>query len=311
VTIERERIPMCHPATLSVRRTVEPVGPRDGLEGGADNFALERFCDRSSLSPDPTTLVVAAHPDDETIGAGVRIAKLAGTCVVIHVTDGAPGDRRFCPPGANRLTRVTYARARREEALRALALAGVDASRVQCLGVRDQEVAFDMARVAGRIAAALTALRPELVVTHSYEGGHPDHDAVALAVHAAAALSSTAGGPSISILEMTGYHDEGGATVRGEFLLTRRARETTLQLSDEEQRLKRAMLAAYITQRDMLSRFRTETERFRVAPRYAFGAPPHNGRLHYERFGFRLSGAMWRALARAALKKMALDEGNL
>jgi LmbE family N-acetylglucosaminyl deacetylase len=253
-------------------------------------------------------LVVAAHPDDETIGAGARIAKLAGGCMVIHVTDGAPGDRRFCPPAANHLPRVSYARARREEAVRALALAGVDASHIVCMGVRDQEVAFDMAAIAERIAAVLADLQPDLVLTHPYEGGHPDHDAVAFAVHAAAALSSTSRESPVAILEMTSYHDEGGATVRGEFLPDPRAHEAALELSDDERRLKRAMLGAYITQREMLTRFRTETERFRIAPRYAFGAPPHKGRLHYERFGFRMSGAMWRALARSALKKLALND---
>jgi LmbE family N-acetylglucosaminyl deacetylase len=306
VTIARDSVPVCQPATVSVRRTAEGLARRHERAALADSFALEWLCTSDPCVRAPIALVVAAHPDDETIGAGARIAKLGGTCMVLHVTDGAPGDRRFCPPAASRLPRVTYARARRQEAVRALALAGVDASHVLSMGVRDQEVAFDMAAIAHRIGSVLAELQPELVLTHPYEGGHPDHDAVAFAVHAAAALSRTPGESSVSILEMTSYHDEGGATVRGEFLPGPRAREATLHLTDEERRLKRAMFGAYVTQRDILTRFRTETERFRIAPRYAFGAPPHEGRLHYERFGFRMSGAMWRALARSALKKLAL-----
>jgi hypothetical protein len=71
------------------------------------------------------------------------------------------------------------------------------------------------------------------------------------------------------------------------------------------------MLAAYTTQREVLEPFKNEAERFRLAPRYDFGAPPHEGRLHYERFGFGIAGAMWRALARAAAKKLDLSEGTL
>jgi LmbE family N-acetylglucosaminyl deacetylase len=176
--------------------------------------------------------------------------------------------------------------------------------------VREQEAALDMPAIAKGLLKIVRDLRPELVVTHPYEGGHPDHDAVALAVHAAVALSRSSMGDSPPVLiEMTSYHDEGGSTVRGEFLLVQGSRETTIQLTHEESRTKRAMFAAYGTQREVLARFPTETERFRVAPRYAFGAPPHEGRLHYERFGFRMQGTMWRALARSALKKMTL--GNM
>jgi hypothetical protein len=71
------------------------------------------------------------------------------------------------------------------------------------------------------------------------------------------------------------------------------------------------MLAAYVTQREVLAAFRSETERFRVAPSYDFGAPPQEGRLHYERFSFGVGGAMWRAMARAAIKRLGLGEGKL
>jgi LmbE family N-acetylglucosaminyl deacetylase len=274
------------------------------------DVALERLCADGEPESAGTVVVVAAHPDDETIGAAGRIAKLATGCMVVHVTDGAPADRRLVPAGANRMPRSAYARARREEAIRALGLAGLDPSQVLCMGVRDQEASFEMTAIAAGLGKILSDLRPEFVVTHPYEGGHPDHDAVAFAVHAAVALFRSSEPSCPAVLEMTSYHDEGGSTVRGEFLQAQGAREITVQLTDEERRTKRAMLAAYGSQRDILSRFPTEAERFRVAPRYAFGAPPHDGRLHYERFGFRMHGTMWRALARSALKKLSLPDAE-
>jgi LmbE family N-acetylglucosaminyl deacetylase len=257
----------------------------------------------------PLLLIVAAHPDDETIGAGACIARFADTCTVVHVTDGAPSDRRFFPATAGTLTRTAYARVRREEATRALAAAGVDASRVVCLSLRDQEAAFDMDGLTRRLAALVLELRPEILVTHAYEGGHPDHDATSFAVHAASMLAGSRRDGWPSIVEMTSYHDQGGATVRGEFLPYPGARELTIELTEEDRQRKRAMFAAYATQREMLAPFHLETERFRLAPRYRFSAPPHEGRLHYERFGFAISGPMWRALRRSAAKKLDLGEG--
>src|SRR5262249_19755745 len=157
--------------------------------------------------------------DDEVIGAGARIAAIAGTCTVFHLTDGAPTNRKFFPEVASSLSRAAYARMRREEAVRARAAAGRDASRRAGLGARDPEVAVERVPAAERLAAALFEQHPEIVVTHAYEGGHPDHDAAAFAVHAAKALARAQGlATEVTVAEMTSYHDRGGLTMRGEFL---------------------------------------------------------------------------------------------
>src|SRR4051812_11427073 len=73
---------------------------------------------------DVPVLVVAAHPDDETIGAGPRLARLRAVQVVF-VTDGAPADLR----DVARLgfaSRAAYASARAREADTALSLLGID-----------------------------------------------------------------------------------------------------------------------------------------------------------------------------------------
>jgi LmbE family N-acetylglucosaminyl deacetylase len=272
---------------------------------------LQRFCATHAESRLPATLVVAAHPDDEAIGAGARIAALAKGCTVLHLTDGAPVDRRCFPERLGGLSRAAYARVRREEARCALALAGIDESRATCLGLRDQEAAFELVAAAEHIADAVCRLRPEVVLTHAYEGGHPDHDATAFAVHAARSLARERGNVRFTIVEMTGYHDRAGTTMRGEFLpFETQADEIAIELDEDERKLKRAMFAAYASQREILGPFRSDTERFRVSPSYDFRAPPHDGRLHYERFGIGMGGAMWRALARAALKKLAVAEAQ-
>ena len=82
---------------------------------------------RSNLSqrllaiPGDTTLrllVLAAHPDDETIGASASLAKFP-CAAVAYLTDGAPRDPRFWT-GGSYTSREDYARTRRKEAAHAL-----------------------------------------------------------------------------------------------------------------------------------------------------------------------------------------------
>jgi len=171
-------------------------------------------------------LVIVAHPDDETIGIGGHMARFADLHL-LHVTDGAPrngADARahgFASPG-------DYATARRKELARALCLAGQDPDRAARLGVPDQEAALHLPRIVDAVAACLSKLRPVAVLTHAYEGGHPDHDATAFAVHAACAR---VGAAAPEVVEMTGYHAGPDGIVAGRFLPAEAASEVDMKAS--------------------------------------------------------------------------------
>ena len=64
--------------------------------------------------------VLAAHPDDETIGASALLARFPQS-LIIYLTDGAPRDRNLWPPGMAG-EREQYAAVRRREAAEALGI---------------------------------------------------------------------------------------------------------------------------------------------------------------------------------------------
>ena len=205
----------------------------------------------------------------------------------------------------------TYRATRNAEALAALALAGVPSRRVHELGIADQEAAFQLTEIAHSLAALLRELQPDMVVTHPYEGGHPDHDATAFAVRSASALFGLAGVPEPAVIEMTSYHSRAGRIQTGEFLPadTRGSNSgvKTLELSAKERALKQAMLACHHTQAATLQYFSTDRERFRIAPRYEFTRPPHEGKLFYENFNWGMTADRWCELASRAMLGLAME----
>jgi N-acetylglucosamine malate deacetylase 2 len=240
-------------------------------------------------------VVLAAHPDDESIGASVLLAQVEKS-IVVFLTRGVPRDRRLWPaPIAG--SEEDYARTRREEAIRALRSAEVSEDSIFSLPGRDQEAIFQAASLIGELQNLLGELKPRALVTHPYEGGHPDHDAAALIARLAC---SRLGGPLPALIEMTSYHAREGRSITGEFLEAESADELSIQLSSEEQERKQRMLAAYSSQQLVLASFGIDRERLRPAPDYDFQRPPHPGRLWYEQLGWPLTGAGWRELARAA-----------
>ena len=275
---------------------------------------------------DRRVALVVAHPDDEVIAAGASLRLLTGL-LLVHVTDGAPrtlddaARAGFDNPAA-------YAAARQAELAAALQVAGCAPERAG-LGIPDQDASLHMPAIARRLRALFARHGTQAVITHAYEGGHPDHDAVALAVHIAA--------PG-RVIEFPGYHAApDGGFVTGRFLpalkprhceersdaaiqdrkhgsggpwiatpqgrLAMTAHETQqavhIPLDPAERARKRAMLDRFATQARILAAFGTQEEAFRPAcPDFA--APPHPGTLNYEYWGWDMTGPRWRALAAAA-----------
>ncbi len=277
---------------------------RNQISGmSSDYSSLDRFCTvRRQAADAPAVLAIAAHPDDETIGMGAQFWRL-NNCNVMHITDGAPLNGQDAR-AAGYKTRLEYAEARRTEAINALSLAGIPLTRVRCLGIADQESSYQLRLITERVAAVIEELEPDIVVTHPYEGGHPDHDATAFAVHAALQLIDPDHART-ALLEFTSYHFRDGCFETYNFLQSG-SLERTITLSAAERSLKHKMLSYYATQQSMLAAFPISIERFRIAPCYDFCNAPHHGALCYDEHAWGISSSQWQALAAESMACLKL-----
>lgn len=140
-------------------------------------------CTLAQLVPPGTrTVIVAPHPDDEVLACGGLLATLATRgegVLLVSVTDGDASH-----PGSAQLPRAALARLRREESAEGLRRLGVTACTSVRFAIPDGEVSNHVAVIASRLALHLRA--GDVVFTTWRTDGHPDHEATASAVLAAA-----------------------------------------------------------------------------------------------------------------------------
>jgi N-acetyl-1-D-myo-inositol-2-amino-2-deoxy-alpha-D-glucopyranoside deacetylase len=152
---------------------------------------MMRLPDPLDLTRSKRLLVVAPHPDDETLATGgllQRSIAAGGTVRVVFVTDGEnnPWPQRVIErkwrlgPHA----RARWAERRRAETLDALSCLGIPASSAVFLHFPDQGLTSLLLAGGGSLLPALAAeistWRPTLVAAPALVDRHPDHNAVAV-----------------------------------------------------------------------------------------------------------------------------------
>lgn len=159
---------------------------RARLGGPVVEAALELACllEPAAALPRPHTmlpsvrrvLAIAPHPDDETIGCGGTLARLADAGARVEValvTDGGATLGSRHPPAE------TAAR-RRAEAVAACRVLGTRSP--HCLGLQDGRVATQLSKLVDGLGAVIAEVRPELLILPWVLDAHPDHRAISRAL---------------------------------------------------------------------------------------------------------------------------------
>ncbi len=143
---------------------------------------------RPAAGPDPVTLVIAPHPDDDVLGCGGLVARKRLDGLRIHVVYLTDGGASHC--GHPGLTPANLVPQRQAEARSGLRVLGVDSAETTFLGVADGTLDHlapaAAAALVTRLAELLDGVRPDEILLPCRRDGSSEHEAAFRLVRRAA-----------------------------------------------------------------------------------------------------------------------------
>jgi LmbE family N-acetylglucosaminyl deacetylase len=272
---------------------------------------------RERLASNERIMVVAPHPDDESIATGgvlLRAASVHAPVRVLYMTDGEDN------PWAQRATegnwRITsedrrrWGARRRREALDALACLGIPPEAVGFLQFADQRLTSLLVdgvdEPVRRLAEEIASWKPTVLFVPSLEDRHPDHSATSVIAQLALARLECDAQPEVFTYTV---HAPRGYERRGRLLA----------LSSPERDAKEQAILSHASQlklrRRFLTRFLEEPERFEPGqPAEVPADATHPVRLvgaNCEEWSFAVRDSFRLAVDRATLFLISQGDGEV
>jgi LmbE family N-acetylglucosaminyl deacetylase len=148
----------------------------EGLAVVGRPLLLSKAEDMTSQTATRSCLVLAPHPDDETLGCGATIMRklAAGTPVQVVVA----ADGRYAYPSST-LSVDALVEIREEEARRACAILELPCENIAFLRFEDCRLADHRRLLRNRLFDIFDAMNPEEIFVSSIIDNHPDHRVLA------------------------------------------------------------------------------------------------------------------------------------
>jgi len=209
--------------------------------------------------PDIEAAIVVAHPGDETFCASWLMVRLQGRASVFCLTNASHG----CPSGlgGGSVGELPGPQVR-AGTIAAAAVAGVPADRCLNLGLSESELAYDLETLVWLTTAAVTALRPRVLITHACEGHNLDHDSTAFAVHMTARLMTRSGAAAPMVIEVPRRRAAGESNGH-DFLIARQG--VKIEFGPQSRKVKRRMLQCHCDEQASIDRDTLQSESYVLA----------------------------------------------
>lgn len=144
----------------------------DGLAVVGRQLLLSSAKDVTSQTATRSCLVLAPHPDDETLGCGATIMRKVAACTPVQVVIATDGRHSH---HSTKLSVNAFVEIREEEARRAAAILGLSHEDVVFLRIEDGRLADHRRLLRDRLIDILDWMNPEEIFVSSIIDTHPDH----------------------------------------------------------------------------------------------------------------------------------------
>lgn len=148
----------------------------EGLAVVGRPLLLSTAKDLTSQTATRSCLVLAPHPDDETLGCGATIMRKRAAGTLVHVVIAADG--RYAYPSSNLSVEVLVG-IREEEAYRACAMLGLASENITFLRFEDRRLAEHRGLLRDRLLDIVDTMNPDEIFVSSTIDSHPDHRVLA------------------------------------------------------------------------------------------------------------------------------------